>query len=314
MGCIVEHYITRILNKGGFHLPLITAEHDPSKNQLCENVSFEDYVMDWNRMNASALKEMTVSPAHFIHYLHEQQFEKDEEKEKQHFRFGRAAHLALLEPEKFKKSFVAEPDFGTLKSPKNRAERQAFLDGLDEEAVALNDKEMETLTYMIQSIMNHDKARKVLSTGIPESTVLWRDEETGVLCKARPDYLGTEDYWLVDFKSARDVSPGLFANEVKKYRYDLQLAFYYDGVLAVTGREPSGAVIIAVEKTPPYDTCVYMLDDKSLEHGRQWYKWGLGIYKKCYEAGRWPGRQNNRAQILSLPRSADYETFPEFDL
>ena len=77
-----------------------------------------------------------------------------------------------------------------------------------------------------------------------------------MLCRGRPDYIVRDKeggLHLVDLKTTRDASKGLFSREIMRHQYHIQLAFYHDGIVQATGQQPQSINIVAVEKTAPYE-------------------------------------------------------------
>lgn len=87
-------------------------------------------------------------------------------------------------------------------------------------------------------------------------------------CKVRPD-LVTKSGWLVDFKTTcKDLRQ--FEWEIKKYRYDIQLAFYLAGLKA-NGITCKGAFLLAIEKVAPYGNHLFVISKSTL--GKADYEW-----------------------------------------
>jgi exodeoxyribonuclease VIII len=85
---------------------------------------------DIEAVNWSSLKHMSVSPLHYQHRL------KNPQPSSAAMRMGTAIHCALLEPERFRDTYLVEPDFGKTKA--ELALRAAWLVGLaDNDHVAL---------------------------------------------------------------------------------------------------------------------------------------------------------------------------------
>ena len=136
-------------------------------------------------------------------------------------------------------------------------------------------------------VRSHPTARKVFSTGQAELSCFWTDEETGVLCKCRPDWLGMP--LVVDLKSTEDASAEGFAKSAWQYRYWVQAAWYVDGIEQATGQRPDAFVFAAFEKSAPYASAFYFADDAMIQMGRAEYRRLLRVYADCLAAGRWPG-------------------------
>lgn len=103
--------------------------------------------------------------------------------------------------------------------------------------------------------------------GAPEETILWNDPETGMACKARPDFRyheGGPYRGIIEYKTTTDASPKGFAEEIARYGYDQQAAWYLTGLEAAESRLPLTATFIAQETYPPYLCAVYQLDPQTL--------------------------------------------------
>lgn len=172
---------------------------------------------------------------------------------------------------------------------------------VNEHRTILNPEQWKTIHAMRDALMAHQAANALL-TGIPgkaEKSVYWIDATTGVLCRCRPDWW-RDDNLIVDLKTTEDASPEGFARSIAKFRYDVQDAFYTDGVQQATGKRPKAFVFIAVEKKPPYGVGVYVLDSETKDLGRAQYQHDLRVYAECLRTGEWPG-YGDKIQIISLP-------------
>lgn len=312
----MEHGINKILKTGNYKFPEINSKRP---NELVHEVSFETYHGDLSAISSSGVRMLLRSPMHFVSWLINRD---NEEEEKDYFRFGRAAHMALLEPAKFKDSYIIEPIFeaptkdGKMSTRSKEAveKREKWRAELDADSLVITEQEMQDLTGMIDSVMSHSVARNLLVDGRPEVSGWWTEPETGVLCRIRPDYLSTDsdgNIHLIDFKTTIDARTGMFSESIYKYMYHVQMAFYYDGIKEILKKEPATASFIAIDKKSPYSCGVYICDDNMLEMGRQWYKYALQLYSQCIKRNQWPGIQT-QAQMISLPRRAEFDAFPQF--
>lgn len=315
----MEHSIFKHKRYGSIRLPQMNvAEPD----ELIYDLEMEKYHADRSSMSSTGVRKILKSPDHFMCWLAGQDVD-DDDVEKDHFRFGRAAHMAILEPEKFRSLYVTEPIFeGPTKdgkmSTQSKAAKDAKLkwyDDLIPGALVLNERELEHLTGMIESLEAHPQASQLFRDGRPEVTGMWTHKETGVRCRIRPDYLTFDaegNAYVIDLKTTRDLSEGLFAKDIARFRYHVQLAMYYDGIWAITGKEPNAAAFVAVEKNPPYSVAVFWADEDMLAKGRQFYQFALMTYKRCLDENDFPGLQG-QGKMLSLPKWTDQETFPSYD-
>lgn len=156
----------------------------------------------------------------------------------------------------------------------------------------LDNDTWDKLNKMRDSVMNHQKASKLLwdeRGGVAEQSIYWIDEETGELCRCRPDWNPKWINVLVDLKTTADASPEGFAKSVANFRYDVQEQFYLDGVEAATGKRPDKMVFIAVETEAPYNCAVYVLGPEFAQIGRGKYRENLRTLHECKEKNSWPG-------------------------
>ena len=132
-------------------------------------------------------------------------------------------------------------------------------------------------------------------------SLLWRDAETSLFCKGRPDRLTTLGGWsvVVDLKSTDNAGPRVFERDIYKYSYHQQGGFYLDGCDTLSPRERK-YVFIVVEKDPPFAVAVYELDPEAIDLGRDEYRAHLAQYARCLETGVWPGYDPGMG-IISLP-------------
>jgi hypothetical protein len=306
----LQGVLAKLLTFSEDKLPKIKGHELLEQPKLIEGMPPEVYHGDKARMSSSGVRKVLQSPRHFL-----TMWCNEVEEDKDHFRIGRAAHLLLLEPEKFRELYLVQPDFGAMQSSKNRAARDEWRSQQHPQAVIVTEKELNNLVGMAEAVLEHPIASALLKNGKPETTLHWTDEDTGVYCKARPDYISvdpTGDVHLIDFKTTRDIRSGIFADDAYRMRYGTQLAFYHDGLVRAMGRQPTTVTLIAVEKEPPFEAAVYCLTDDWIERGQEEYQHALRIYRRCRDTGKFPAHQSN-ASILNMPRKAQYDSLPQFE-
>lgn len=242
----------------------------------------------------SDLGYLLQSPAHYWHHKNAPKKPKD------CFEFGTAAHLGVLEPKRFYNECAALSEGCDLRTTKGKAEKAALAEAGKR---PLKAEDYHAIERIIDAVYSHPTASKYLSGGVVEHAVFWKDQETGVGCKAKPDYYRTADNIYIDLKTTDNASLDAFERSAFKWGYPRQAAFYQDGIRAATGRQLSGTVFIAVEYQEPYGVSVFMPDDLMIEYGRQQYRQCLSILKKCQAANSFPGYPEG-TQVLALPRWA----------
>lgn len=213
---------------------------------------------------------------------------------------GHAIHLAILEPERFAREYVAAPkvDRRTTIGKARWSDFQAANIGKH----VLDAEEHACARRCRESVWAHPTARELLEgQGKNEVSALWADIETGQPCKARIDRLTALSGWsvIVDVKSTENAGPRAFGRDIFRYSYHQQGGFYLDGCDALAPRERK-VIFVAVEKEPPCAVAVYELEQDAIDLGRDEYRKHLAEYARCIETGRWPGYPDGIGYI-SLP-------------
>lgn len=169
---------------------------------------------------------------------------------------------------------------------------------------------------MANAVRTHPLVTPYLTMGRFEVPMQWKDLSTGIACKARADWIQPHRGVLLELKTTRSIEMYAMGSEVRRYRYAGQLMFYSAGVEAALKWAVERRIIVAVEKTPPYDVGVFELDTSAKHHGAQEVAEALNRIKQCRASGRWPGRYETE-QTLLLPHYAtddlDMGDLPEED-
>lgn len=211
---------------------------------------------------------------------------------------GTAIHSAVLEPHSFANDYVVFP-----KIDRRTKEGKAYYDELVAQAsgrTIISADDYATCVSIQDNVRRHPAAQVLLNDGEPELSVYWRDEQTGVLCKCRPDWMNYKANTIIDVKSTDDASPAGFQKSIVKWGYHVQAAWYLDGVKAATGHAPKAFIFAAFEKTRPFATAFYYADDDMIELGRQLYRERLDVFAACLKNNSWPGYPQQLSPI-SLP-------------
>ncbi len=238
--------------------------------------------------NWSRVKLLEKSPAHY-----RQGFGDDSSG----FALGTAAHMAILEPERFLAEYVVFT--GKVRNGKVwDAFEQAAIDAGKS---VLNQKEYNNTLAIRDAVRGNAKAMEYLSGGEPEVTLTWKLGDFS--CKGRADYRGIA---IADLKSTKDCSPRKFGRACLEYGYFGQAAWYSDGNFLATGKRLPFR-IIAVESSPPHLVTVYRVTDEQLAYGREQYLSLLGKLDYCRKNNFWGGYTEEDELDLVMPEYARTE-------
>lgn len=234
-------------------------------------------------INVSRLEHFERTPAHAREsLLHPQEPTKAMD-------FGTALHCAVLEPMRFSRTYVGAPkvDRRTTIGKETWAAFEAEHAG----SILLDMETFVAVSRMRDKVWAHARAAEMLrGAGDNEVGIVFRHEETGLLCKGLLDRIGAfeEWTWVLDVKTTQDASKREFTKSIKKYNYGAKAAFYLDGCNAVAPR-PRRFGWIAIEKEPPYEVALYEADESALSAGRSKYSRWLWCYAEALKTGNWPG-------------------------
>ncbi|MFT3806071.1 PD-(D/E)XK nuclease-like domain-containing protein [Arenimonas sp.] len=264
------------------------------------------HVRRLGELSCSGIKELLRSPQHYQHWATQPDDESTDA-----MLFGRAFHMALLEPERFARTYRVLPEDAPRKP--SSAQRNAKKPSDDTVAaiqwwdaferaglLVLKPDDAERIRAMVASVQAHPWAKLLTQGGQAEVSLRWIDEATGLPCKARADYFvdGPKRFAL-DVKSCVDASPAGFGRAVANYTYDLQHAHYCDGFRA-NGLPLDNYILLAIENEAPYVCQPYFLDAESEQRGYSLRARGAEILKRCLDAGRFPGYSDDILR-LSMP-------------
>lgn len=216
---------------------------------------------------------------------------------------GSALHTKVLEPHLFDQQYFTLPECDRrTKQGKAAYEDAMFLaDGKQ----LLKSDEFDLINILSESINSNEDAKGLLANTQHEKTLYWTDEETGVLCKARPDFMFLSDdiSYVGDIKTTNNASPRNFQRDMFDYGYHIQAAMIAEGLKQIKGIVVEDFYYAVVEKSEPYLTAIYKINAEALAHGHEEFKKGLKTLKECQETGVWPGYP---IQELGLPAWAYY--------
>lgn len=255
-------------------------------NGIYGDLSIEDYHAQCcagPSVSASGLKEIVNCPVKFWAFsdLNPNRFPKEETRA---LEIGRAAHaLTLGEPE-FNKHFIVSPydDFRTK-------EARIWRDGQTQTVIKASD--FAEVELMALGLRRSPQVLRAFTNGKPEQSIIWKDEETGVWLKSRPDWLPNDPTkeFLADYKTCRTIEPYALSNHVFEYGYHIQAAMQIDAVATVMQIKPLGIAHVCQEKDAPYLAELRMFTPEQIDIGRLYYRKAVRKFAECLSAGKWPG-------------------------
>jgi len=258
---------------------------------IAHNLPFETYLQRGDVSKSTLWTLYTKSPAHAL-------IEKEPSPAMQ---LGSAVHCAVLEPDTFDERFVRGPD-------DRRGVR--WKEALDEHGAKLLTSGDYDDALRIRDALQRDPLVRRLTTGDVwrEVSGFWRDPETGLVVRCRPDAYRPSLRLMADVKTTTDARATTWRKRVAEFGYHAQEALYTDGWRAC-GMEVDAFVFIAVETSAPYAHCVFDLAPAAVDEGRAAMREALQTFAQCKAANRWPAYPSE-PQSLDIPSWAYRLTTP----
>ena len=223
-------------------------------------------------LSVTGAKTLLRAPAKYLWQLHNP-VHKDV------FDVGSAAHKMVL-------GVGAEIVVVDADSWRTKAAREEQAAARAEGKIPLLTEDHQRVLNMADTLSSHRLAMRLLSDGAPEVSAFCTDEPTGVLRRARFDWLGSAV--LTDYKSAASSEPEEFVKAAVRFGYHMQAAWYLD-IAADLDHPASAFAFIAQEKEPPYLVTAIELPPELVDVGRARNARARERFRDCTDAGRWPG-------------------------
>jgi hypothetical protein len=270
------------------------AEKQKLKPGIYPNVPFDEY-LQWEAINNTLLRIIDTQSA-----AHAKTHKDNPPPPSKAFEQGRIFHALTLEPMDFDSRYAVAPQVDR-RTKAGKEAWGAFEASVDGKHIVV-EEDYQACLKMAEAVQAHRAAWNLLRFGQPEVCIIWQDPLTGLLCKARLDYVHLENRVIVDLKSTRDASPDAFSKAIWNYGYHQQAAFYLDGLGTLLG-DVVEFVFVPVEKTEPFAAACYRAASDILTMGVEAYQRSLQTYKECVVSGEWPA-YSQEVELITLPRWA----------
>ena len=200
---------------------------------------------------------------------------------------GSAAHHLILGEASFSRHFIVRPEawdsWRTGASQQWRAEVQAS--GL----TVLTPDQMDLIRGMAESLALEPLIQMGLLNGLIEQSIVWRDEETGVWLKVRPDCIPHDGGDVADLKTVARITDDDLSRSVGDTGMNIQGAMIREALKVVLGVEVRDFVPVFVESKPPHCVQIRALAQEDLDLGHRQFRVAVRKVAHCLKTGNWPG-------------------------
>ncbi len=234
------------------------------------------------------------------------------ESDEPHFSFGKAGHDLLLLGGDWAKAYHVLPEGFSRAKSVAMAEHIAAADyAKSKRKTIIRYEDMAMVEKIAEKIGANPDARNALMRGIPELTLAWQDEHTGVWLRARPDFMPQSciDGGLVrivtdlKFMAASHCSPRGFSRACDNFGFYISAAHYSEGIRQIYGKPPTHFMFIVIEKDEPHTVSTYWLEDQDIQRGHLMMRQAINVFSECLKRNDWPG-YTNRPMPIGLPTYA----------
>lgn len=177
-------------------------------------------------IDQSQLKQFLKNPADWAYHRL-----NDDHKPTDAMKFGTAFHAYLLGAS----DVVSLPEGESFRSKDNQKWRDEQLEAGN---IIVSYNDMQLLKRMKEGIEQtslmpeYPDYMEIIEQGTKEQCIEWKDRQTGLMLKAKPDLIPVGTDYLVDLKTAQKADAESFAKEVINYGYHIQTVFYRAAVAA----------------------------------------------------------------------------------
>lgn len=268
--------------------------HLPLEPGIYEDVPFDEYCK-WKAVNNSSLTAALKSPQHYKAALEKVWKPTDA------LLFGTLVHDGKLDPKELLTKYIVMPAFELQLSkeytnPKATREYKGKVAEWEEQnqgKTIVTQDNFDTMRDMCTAIDGCTEARETLShDGPAEVSFVWRDRETGILCKGRIDKMNHKENYISDLKTC--ITCDDFGKVIADRNYHRQGAFYIDGLYEILG-DWFSHWIIAVEKEAPFGVKSAPLSEDAITQGRSQYRRALRNIQEAIGTGIYDGYQSPNA-------------------
>ncbi|MFU0503603.1 PD-(D/E)XK nuclease-like domain-containing protein [Pseudaminobacter sp. NGMCC 1.201702] len=200
--------------------------------------------------------------------------------------FGKAAHCLLLGDEVFEDGFALRPkeypDYRTKAAQEWRdAVRKAG-------KTVVTPDQMERIRRIHADASTNEMVKLGVLNGRVERTICWKDRETGIWLKVRPDAMPNADGVFADLKTAGKFDEDFLERQIFDAGYYLQAAMIRM-VCRELGIPFETFVLVYVLNDDVPDTAHVEMSSFAIDRGERAIRWCLNTIRQCLDKNEWPG-------------------------
>lgn len=150
-------------------------------------------------------------------------------------------------------------------------------------------------------VMGHEHAYSLVYSKSARWAQRFLWEQDGERFKCEMDLLDADLGCITDIKTAADVDPRSFENDVIRWGYDIQAAMYLRAARLLDMDREWAYAWVVVRNQEPFNCEVYQASDDLLEFGERRLQERIDFFLGCRKSGRWLSPTHNTIITLYPP-------------
>ena len=150
----------------------------------------------------------------------------------------------------------------------------------------------QTMIANMGKVLAQDPAACAVMGGIPEITMAYQDDRTGLWVLSRPDTVSFDgsvsDYKKINTQG-RPFNRWVIDRRIEQHGYHQQMALAVEAFERLTGEAPSIVGIVAQWDQPPHHVILREIGEEAVNIGRFHNRRALDRFHECLTSGHWPG-------------------------
>ncbi|MDP2358689.1 MAG: PD-(D/E)XK nuclease-like domain-containing protein [Beijerinckiaceae bacterium] len=215
--------------------------------------------------------------------------DREPQQDKPYFNLGRAVHTLCLGEDGFATNYVVRPEeFSDWRTNAAKAWRATQIEA---GRTVLKPEDKITIKGIADRLKAHPLVRGGILSGEIERSLIWKDAETDVWLKSRPDVLPYGGELVADLKTCAAADADSTRRSINDYGYHMQLALCGIGMKAVLDRDISDNdyALIFAETKRPFAINVKPIGAEAIVYGRMQLRRALRKFADCFRKKEWPG-------------------------
>lgn len=150
----------------------------------------------------------------------------------------------------------------------------------------------QTMIENMGKVLAQDPAACAVMGGIPEVTMAWQDERTGLWLLSRPDTVSF-DGMMSDYKKmstqGRPFNHRVVDQRITEHGYDMQMSLAAEVFERIAGNWPGVVGIVAQWDQPPHHVILREISEEDLRIAQFRNRRAIDRFAECLASGDWPG-------------------------